>query len=70
VKFNCCEDLGLSVVNRYLSGMIQSGSWGLFTDATKMNMGLFRICVQYLNKLSVFQQFKLYCLFSVITIIL
>jgi len=43
VRFNCCEDLSLSVVNRYLSGMIQSGSWGLFSDAIKMNIGLFHI---------------------------
>ena len=28
-------------MNRYLCGMIQSGSWCLFTDAAKINTGLF-----------------------------
>ena len=48
MTFTCCEDLSVSVVNRYLSGLIQSGSWGLFTDAMKMNIGNLCICIEYL----------------------
>jgi len=44
VRFNCTEDFSLSAVNRYLSGVIQSGSWALFTDVMNLNPGLFHIC--------------------------
>jgi len=53
VTFNSCKDLSLSVVNRYFTGMIQSGSWGLFTDAAKMNIGLFYTLLKYMYYLEV-----------------
>ena len=39
VSVNCCEDLTLPILNQFVSGMIQSGSWVHFNNIDRLSQG-------------------------------
>ncbi|XP_013418883.1 dynein heavy chain domain-containing protein 1-like [Lingula anatina] len=51
VTVNCNSELTLPLLNQYLSGMVQSGSWTVFDDTDRLTKGLMSVFAQQIEYL-------------------